>query len=423
MYNRETLAMILAGGEGRRLGILSEKRAKPAVPFGGKYRIIDFCLSNCVNSGIYCLGVLTQYNPHSLHDHIKTGKAWDLDRVAGGVFLLQPYIGDELTNWYRGTADAIYQNLRFIRNHQPRWVLILSGDHIYTMDYRKMIRFHIGRGADLTLGGIEVPWKEIQRFGIMTVDEEGRVKSFLEKPTQAESNLASMGIYIFNREILEEEMEREASCTETSFDFGKDLLPRLIQTRKVYAYTFKGYWKDVGTLDAYWAANMELLESEISHEFTDRTWPIYTPVEDRPPVKFGPSASVASSIIGDGAIINGKVRHSIIFGGVYISEEAEITNSIIMNDARMERKACIDRTIIDKLVVVGESAQVGWGLDMTQNLKDPDVLYSGLSVIGKNTRIPAGIRIGRNCRIGADLVPESFPSLIVESGQSVELDR
>ncbi|MEN3202391.1 MAG: glucose-1-phosphate adenylyltransferase [Atribacterota bacterium] len=420
MYKRDVVAMILAGGEGRRLDILSAKRAKPAVPFGGKYRIIDFCLSNCVHSGIYCVGILTQYNPRSLHDHIRIGKPWNLDRMEGGIFLLQPYISDAATDWYRGTADAIYQNLDFLEEKRPQLVLILSGDHIYKMDYRLLLRFHLEKRADLTISVIAVPWEEAHRFGVLVADSERRVIEFEEKPKHPKSNLVNMGIYVFNLEVLKEEVEYEAQRVGTSFDFGKDVIPRMVQTRRVFAFPFEGYWKDVGTLDAYWQANMELLEDPPPLNLCDERWPIYTPVEDRPPVKLGASASVERSILGSGTIVEGTVINSVLFSGVVVKKGAVVRDSVIMSDTVIEEGAIVDRAILDKAIVVGERAIVGYGEDWTPNRKFPDMLQSGLTVVGKNTRIPPGVRIGRNCRIGPDLDYESFPADSIPSGESIE---
>ncbi|MDK2895953.1 MAG: glucose-phosphate adenylyltransferase [Candidatus Atribacteria bacterium] len=418
MYRIPVLAMVLAGGEGKRLDVLSEKRAKPAVPFGGKYRIIDFCLSNCVNSGIYSVGVLTQYNPRSLHDHIRTGKAWDLDRMNGGIFLLQPYISDEVTRWYRGTADAIYQNLRFVHDMNPQMVLILSGDHVYKMDYRRLVDFHIQHEADLTVSVIRVPWEEAHRFGILETDEQNRIISFEEKPDQPKSDLASMGIYLFKREVLEEEVKKEALKKETTFDFGKDILPRVIAERKVFAFLFKDYWKDVGTIDAYWEANMELLEGFPPLNLFDPNWPIYTPTDDRPPVKMGREAQVEKSILGSGAIINGKVQNSIIFGGVYLSEEAVVRDSIIMNDCFIGKNAILERVILDKIVRIEDNCRVGFD-DLATDHFSPDVLKKGLTVIGKNSHLPANTVVGRNCRIGTDFRPQDFLSNYISSGKSL----
>jgi len=421
VYKNEVIAMILAGGEGRRLNILSAKRAKPAVPFGGKYRIIDFCLSNCVNSGIYCVGVLTQYNPRSLHEHIRIGKDWDLDRINGGVFLLQPYISDADTDWYRGTADAIYQSLRFIRNRSPEMVLILSGDHVYTMDYRRMIEFHKKKKADLTLAVIQVPIEEAHRFGIITVGEEGEVIRFDEKPKVPKSNMVNMGIYVFDRKVLEEEVEKEALREGTTYDFGRDIIPRMVQEkRRVFTYPFSGYWKDVGTIDSYWEANMELLREESPLKFKELNWPIYTPVADRPPVKFGQDAEVENCIIGEGAIINGKVSQSVIFNGVYVSEEANIKGSILMNDCYIGKNSQMERVILDKGVIIGEGTRIGGGQVFSINKKYPEVLESGITIIGKNTRIPSRCEIGGNCIIGADLNESDFPQLVISSGETIE---
>ncbi len=410
----------MAGGEGKRLDILSEKRAKPAVPFGGKYRIIDFPLSNCVNSGLYCIGIPTQYNPRSLHEHIGIGKFWDLDRMEGGVFLLQPYISDVVTHWYRGTADAVYQNLRFIRDHDPRLVLVLSVDHVYKMDYLNLIHFHLERGADLTVGVIEVPWEEAHRFGVLSLDEQGRVTDFEEKPPHPRSNLINMGIYVFNRHVLEEEVEEEALREDTSFDFGKDIIPRMVRERKVYGFRFSGYWKDVGTIDAYWESNMELLGSSPALDLYDKQWPIYTFIEDRPPVKMSYRAKVRRSLLGSGAIIDGSVEDSVIFSGVYVSRGAEIRQSIVMSDTRIEEEAIVDRAILDKNIIVGQKARVGYGEDLRPNRVIPDMLRSGLTVVGRNAHIPPGAIVGRNCRIGTDVKKEDFSSLVLESGESIE---
>ncbi|MDI3542416.1 MAG: glucose-phosphate adenylyltransferase [Candidatus Atribacteria bacterium] len=420
MYKREVLTLILAGGEGKRLDILSEKRAKPAVPFGGKYRIIDFPLSNCVNSGLYCIGIPTPYNPRSLHEHIGIGKFWDLDRMEGGVFLLQPYISDVVTNWYRGTADAVYQNLRFIRDHDPHLVLVLSGDHVYKMDYRSLIRFHQEKRADLTVAVIEVPWEEAHRFGVLSLDEQERVTDFEEKPLHPRSNLINMGIYVFDRHILEEEVEEEALREDTSFDFGKDIIPRMIRGRRVYGFRFSGYWKDVGTIDAYWEANMELLGSSPALDLYDKEWPIYTFIEDRPPVKMSYRARVRRSLLGSGAIIDGSVEDSVIFSGVYVSRGAEVRHSIIMSDTRIEEEAVIDRAILDKNIIVGSKARVGYGESLRPNQTIPDMLKSGLTVVGRNARIPSGAIVGRNCRVGADIKEEDFSSLVLENGESIE---
>ncbi|HPT63052.1 MAG TPA: glucose-1-phosphate adenylyltransferase [Candidatus Atribacteria bacterium] len=420
MYKREVLALILAGGEGKRLDILSEKRAKPAVPFGGKYRIIDFPLSNCVNSGLYCVGIPTQYNPRSLHEHIGIGKFWDLDRMEGGVFLLQPYISDMVTHWYRGTADAVYQNLRFIRDQDPYLVLILSGDHVYKMDYRQLIRFHQERKADLTIAVMEVPWEEAHRFGVLSLDERGRVVDFEEKPPHPRSNLINMGVYVFDRHVLEEEVEEEALREGTSFDFGKDIIPRMIGRRKVYGFCFSGYWKDVGTIDAYWEANMELLGSSPALDLYDKRWPIYTYIEDRPPVKLSHRARIKRSLLGSGAIIDGSVEDSVIFSGVYVSRGAEVRHSIVMSDTLIDEEAVVDRAILDKRIVVGKRAKIGYGEDLRPNKKIPDMLKSGLTIVGRNARIPPEAIVGRNCRIGADIKEEDFTSHILESGESIE---
>ena len=325
--------MILAGGEGTRLTVLSEDRAKPAVPFAGKFRIIDFTLSNCVNSGIYAVGVLTQYRPHSLNDHIGIGKPWDLDRSRGGVRLLQPYQARRGQNWYAGTADAIYQNMNFIHENRADDVVILSGDHIYKMDYRPMIEYHHAKGADLTVGVMPVPLEETHRFGIMQVDEEQRIVQFYEKPKDRDKgNLASMGIYVFNMAMLERRLA-EGRPEKPRNDFGKDVIPAMIQAGdQVVAYRYEGYWVDVGTIDSYWSTNLELLAPNPALDLYTPDWPIYTRSEERPPVKIGPQAKVVNSMVSNGCIIRGLVVNSVLSPGVYVSPGATVKDSVVMND-------------------------------------------------------------------------------------------
>jgi glucose-1-phosphate adenylyltransferase len=316
------VAMIMAGGEGTRLSVLSEKRAKPSVPFAGKFRIIDFTLSNCVNSGIFDVAVLTQYRPHSLNDHIGIGKPWDLDRARGGVRLLQPYQGRNDQSWYRGTSDAIYQNLNFIRERRADLVLILSGDHIYKMDYNEIIATHRRKGADLTVGVMEVPLEETDRFGIMTTDEQDRIVEFSEKPKNRDKgNLASMGIYVFNADALISRLS-EGSEEKPRIDFGKNVIPAMVAQDRVYAHRFKGYWVDVGTIQSYWETSMQLLDPELDFDLFDPHWVIRTRSEERPPAKVGPQAKLSQSIICNGCTIRGTVERSVLSPGVYVSPGA-----------------------------------------------------------------------------------------------------
>jgi len=416
-----TIAMILAGGEGTRLTVLSEERAKPAVPFAGKFRIIDFTLSNCVNSGIYTVGVLTQYRPHSLHDHIGIGKPWDLDRSRGGVRLLQPYQARQGQYWYAGTADAIYQNLNFIHENRADNVLILSGDHIYKMDYRPLIDYHIEKGADLTIAVMPVPLEETHRFGIMVVNEEQRIVEFYEKPKDRDKgNLASMGIYVFNANTLERRLS-EGRPEKPRNDFGKDVIPAMIAAGdRVYAYRFEGYWVDVGTIDSYWSTSMALLGPSPALDLYTDNWPILTKSEERPPVKIGPQAKIVNSMISNGCIIRGLVINSVLSPGVYVSPGAVVQDSVVMNDTWVGPGARLDRVVIDKKVVVGAGAIVGTGNPEIPNEQMPDRLFAGITVVGKGAYIPDGAQIGRNVLINSRRDETDFPEdKIVPDGKTI----
>ncbi len=414
------VAMIMAGGEGTRLSVLSEKRAKPSVPFAGKFRIIDFTLSNCVNSGIFDVAVLTQYRPHSLNEHIGIGKPWDLDRARGGVRLLQPYQGRRDESWYRGTADAVYQNLAYIQERRADLVLILSGDHIYKMNYNDIINTHLQKRADLTVAVMEVPLEETDRFGIMTIDENDRVIEFTEKPKgRDKGNLASMGIYVFNTDILIRRLS-EGGPEKPRIDFGKDVIPAMVAEDRVFAHRFKGYWVDVGTIQSYWETSMQLLDPSLDFDLFDPNWLIRTRSEERPPAKIGPQAKVTQSIICNGCTIRGTVIHSVLSPGVYVSPGAVVRDSVVMNDTWIGPGAVLDRVIIDKKVVVGAGARVGFGDDLTvPNRKQPDKLNCGVTVVGKAAHIPAGITVGRNVIINADRDAEDFPAGDVPSGETI----
>lgn len=417
----KTVAMILAGGEGTRLTVLSEDRAKPAVPFAGKFRIIDFTLSNCVNSDIYTVGILTQYRPHSLNDHIAIGKPWDLDRSHGGVRLLQPYQGRKNQTWYAGTADAIYQNLNFLREYRADLAVILSGDHIYKMDYRPMIEYHLKKGADLTIGVMPVPLEETNRFGIMQVDEDQRIVQFYEKPKDRDKgNLASMGIYVFNRTILEKRLE-EGRPTSPRNDFGKDIIPAMIAAAdRVYAYQFHGYWVDVGTIDSYWATSLELVQPKSALNLYTDNWPLHTKSEERPPAKLGPQAKVVSSMISNGCIVRGMVVNSVLSPGVCVSPGAVVKNSVVMNDTWIGPGALLDKVVVDKQVTIGAGAVVGVGDENVKNELMPDRLFAGITVIGKNSAIPDRAQIGRNVLINSRRDIEDFPADgIVADGKTI----
>ncbi|HQY92155.1 MAG: glucose-1-phosphate adenylyltransferase [Caldilinea sp.] len=416
-----TVAMILAGGEGTRLTVLSEERAKPAVPFAGKFRIIDFTLSNCVNSGIFTVGVLTQYRPHSLNDHIGIGKPWDLDRSRGGVRLLQPYQARRGQNWYAGTSDAIYQNLNFIRENRADTVVILSGDHIYKMDYRPMLDYHLAKGADLTIGVMPVPIEETNRFGIMQVDDEQRIVQFYEKPKDRDKgNLASMGIYVFNANMLERRLS-EGRPDKPRNDFGKDIIPAMINAGdNVFAYRFEGYWVDVGTIDSYWLTSLELLGATPALNLYTDNWPVLTKSEERPPVKVGPQAKIVNSMISNGCVVRGLVVNSILSPGVYVSPGAVVQDSVVMNDCWIGPGARLDRAVVDKKVVIGANAVVGTGNLETVNEQMPDRLFAGITVIGKHAYIPDSAQIGRNVLINSGRDEADFPpDKIVADGKTV----
>jgi glucose-1-phosphate adenylyltransferase len=414
------VVMVLAGGQGERLSILSRQRAKPAVPFGGKYRIIDFSLSNCVNSGYYTIGVLTQYRPHSLNDHIGIGRPWDLDRQTGGVRLLQPYLGHVRSDWYRGTADAIYHNLFFIEPRQFRDVLILSGDHIYAMDYRPMIQFHREAEADVTVAVQEVPWADASRFGLMATAPDRRVIEFQEKPAEPRSNLASMGIYVFRKEALIKALRGE-NTDRSMVDFGKDVIPYMIARGGVFAYPFEGYWQDVGTIQSYWEANMDLLLDPPPLNLYDPDWRMHTRSEERPPAKLLDGAVVTQSLISHGCLIRGTVEHSVLSPGVVVRAGAVIRDSVIMTDTVIGEGAVLDRCIVDKEVVIGPGAQLGVGDAGIPNMLEPTRLNTGITLLGRKAHIPAGVTIGRNVLIAPDVQERHFTSRDVSSGDAVDI--
>lgn len=419
-----TVAMILAGGRGTRLSVLSNKRAKPAVPFAGKYRIIDFPLSNCTNSNIYTVGILTQYRPRSLQDHIRTGTPWDMDRLNGGAYVLQPYQGRMDSDWYGGTADAIYQNLDFIRNSRADYVIIMGGDHVYKMDYSIMNQFHMERQADVTVATLRVRQDEASRFGIVQTDPDYRVLSFDEKPKQPKGTLASMGIYIFNYDTLVKMLTEDAKDPNSSRDFGKDILPKMINNNyRVFAFPYASYWVDVGTIQSYWEAHMDLLSDTPPLDLLDREWVMHTRSEERPPVNIRTGATVNHSLITDGCTIEGFVEYSVLSPGVRVARGAVVRYSIIMTDTVIEAGAVVDHAIIDKRCVVGRNAHVGWGTDYTPN--DDAQISTGITVIGKETLIPPDFKIGRNVVIGSDLDHSMFTGVegnTINSGSNFKVD-
>ena len=359
---KEIVAMILAGGQGSRLGVLTKNLAKPAVPFGGKYRIIDFPLSNCSNSGIYTVGVLTQYKPLTLNEHIGIGDTWDLDRRDGGVSILPPYQKEKGGDWYKGTANAIYQNIEFIERYNPEYVLILSGDHIYKMDYDKMLEMHKKKEADATIAVIKVPINEASRFGIMNTREDLSIYEFEEKPKCPKSTNASMGIYIFKWSVLKKFLEEDELDKSSSNDFGKNIIPKMLKAgKKLFAYPFKGYWKDVGTIESLWEANMDLLKHEDELSLYDSEWRIYSANPVRPAQFIGKDAEIKTSLTVEGCIVHGKVENSVLFQGVYVGKGAVIKDAVIMPNTRIEDEVVIEKAIIGSEAIVGKGCKVGDG--------------------------------------------------------------
>ena len=420
MIKKEMIAMLLAGGQGSRLGVLTEKVAKPAVAFGGKYRIIDFPLSNCINSGIDTVGVLTQYQPLRLNTHIGIGVPWDLDRTEGGVTVLPPYEKSTNSEWYTGTANAIFQNMAYMEQYNPDYVLILSGDHIYKMDYEVMLDFHKAKNADVTIAVMPVPIEEASRFGIVVSDENSQIQEFEEKPEHPSSNLASMGIYIFSWKVLKEAlltMKNQSNC-----DFGMHIIPYCHEKgMKMFSYEYNGYWKDVGTYESYLESNLELTTTvdKIQLDMDDKDWVIHTRSEEKPTAKFGSKAQVCQSLISNGSIIAGSVTKCVISPGVHIHPNAIVRNSVIMNDTVIEEGCIIDGAIIDKNVVIGKGSIIGRGKVHCPNEEKPNVLSSGLNVIGKGVCIPEGTIIERNVRIFPHAEANDFNEQIITCGRTI----
>jgi glucose-1-phosphate adenylyltransferase len=414
---KRTMAVILAGGEGERLSILSSVRAKPAVPFGGKYRIIDFTLSNCVNSDIDDVVVLTQYNPRSLNDHIGLGRPWDLDRNTRGVRMLQPYIArGRVAEWYRGTADAVLQNLNVIDHDPADTILVLAGDHIYKMDYQPFVAAHRAKRADVTIAVRRVPLADASRMGILAMDEAGRVVDWQEKPKQPKSDLASMGVYVFSKRALRRWLSEDLT------DFGGNVIPAMLDGgARVHGYRFDGYWQDVGTIQSYWEANMALLEDDPELDLNDKEWLIHTRSEERAPARIGATSQVHRSLISHGCVINGTVVNSVLSPGVRVDVGAVVRDSIVMFDSVVRSGAVVDRAILDKEVVVGPGAIVGDGTDYTTpNRNEPSRLFTGITVVGKRSVIPRGVRIGRNVKIGGDVRTSDYATRVIRSGSTVE---
>ena len=424
MIKKEMIAMLLAGGQGSRLGVLTAKVAKPAVSFGGKYRIIDFPLSNCINSGIDTVGVLTQYQPLRLNSHIGIGIPWDLDRNVGGVTVLPPYEKSSNSEWYTGTANAIYQNLEYMEQYNPDYVLILSGDHIYKMDYKIMLDYHKANNADITIAAMPVPMEEASRFGIVVTDEDNRITEFEEKPTQPKSNLASMGIYIFSWKVLKEALIKLKDQNEC--DFGKHVIPYCFENNKrIFAYEYNGYWKDVGTLSSYWEANMELIDIIPVFNLYEEFWKIYTRTDTIPPQYIGENAYIEKSIIGDGTEIYGKVYNSVIGAGVVIEEGTVVRDSIIMNNSVIGKDSIVTKLIIAEDVQIGSHVELGAG-EEAENVFKPKIYNSGLVTVGECSVIPDNVTVGKNTAISGETTIDDYQEgqlasggIIIKAGDNV----
>ena len=414
----KTRAVILAGGEGSRLSVLTAKRTKPAVPFAGKYRIIDFALSNCVNSGITDVMILAQYRPQSLMEHIGSGAPWDLNRdFTGGVKILTPYKARNDSDWFAGTADAVQQNFSFIKKDAPDLVLILSGDHIYTMDYEPMISFHLDHEADLTVGTIRVPKEEASRFGILAIDKKYKVTSFVEKPDKPPSNLANMGVYLFNRSLLDRVLWEDRQDENSSHDFGKNIIPKLIKEKaNIRAFPYSGYWMDVGTVTSYWQSQMDLLSPSPPLKLYDRNWVVYTRTEERPPARMPAEAYIYASMICNGCFVekDAHVESSILSPGVIVRPGAVVRESVILTDCVIESGAVVERAVLDKRVHVGENARIGWGV-ADQNIN--------IALVGKNSIVPSGYVIEPGAEVGTDIIESDYDEPIVRTGQYLETRR
>jgi glucose-1-phosphate adenylyltransferase len=414
----KTRAVILAGGEGSRLGILTAKRTKPAVPFGGKYRIIDFTLSNCVNSGIFDVMILAQYRPHSLIEHIGAGGPWDLNRdFTGGVRIYTPYKARGPSDWFHGTADAVQQNFRFIKSNRPDLVLILSGDHIYQMNYDAMITFHMDHGADLTMATIRVPIEECSRFGIVGADNEYRVTSFLEKPSDPPSNMANMGVYIFSLDMLDRLLWEDQNYPGSTHDFGKDIIPRFLKEGgRIFAFPYTGYWVDVGTIQSYWKAHMDLLGEKPGININDRSWIIHTKTEEQPPVRLMKGSTVHDSMVSDGCVISpdALIECSILSPGVYVQKGAVVRESVILTDAVIEEGAVVHKSIIDKKAVIGRNSKIG-SEDAGDSLS--------VTMVGKKSLIPPGLLIESGAIIGTDVDHSDFTSNTVRCDEYIQTRR
>lgn len=420
MVRKDLVAMLLAGGQGSRLGVLTKNMAKPAVFYGGKYRIIDFTLSNCINSGIDTVGVLTQYLPLKLNSHIGIGKPWDMDRINGGVTILSPYLKDEMGEWYKGTANAVFQNIHYLDKLDPEYVIILSGDHIYKMDYSKMLDFHKEKKSDITISVIDVPYDEASRYGIMNTHPDGRIYEFEEKPKQPKSTLASMGIYIFNWKIMREYLVKDSQMEDSESDFGKNIIPEMLKDGKsMWAYKYSGYWRDVGTIQSFWESNMDLIARVPEFNLFDPAWRIYTPNPVKPAHFIAKGGIVKTSIVAEGCEVYGKVRNSVLFPGVIVGEGAVVEDSIVMSNTVIGKNTIIDKCIIDADAVIGNNCSLGVGEDVINEDKS-SIYCCGITVVGESAIIPDDMIIGKNVMIDAYSTLEDYKGeKTVSSGKSI----
>lgn len=418
------MAVILAGGRGERLSILAEQRSKAAIPIAGRYRVIDFILSNCVNSGIHNVAVLTQYEPLSLVEHIGVGAPWGLATPDRGLRLLQPYLArEESRGWYKGTADAIYQNLHHIEEQSAELVLILCGDHVYKMDYSWMLKFHEERQADATLAVTRLPKADLQQFGTVMLDEQEQIIDFQEKARQPKGNLVSMGVYLFKKGTLRQWLEQDAQLSSSKHDFGRDIFPRWFNKARVFGYDYQGYWRDIGTVQSYWQVNMDMIDMSSGGYLSDAGWPIRTSEVERPPATISKMANVANSLICNGCVIEGDVGHSVLSPGVIVAEGAVVRDSIIMSDGFVGSHSVIDRSVLDEAVSVDAGCHFGFGKDFTANRRQAKGLNAGITIVGRRAKIPPGVRLGRNCVISPGVTDDDFPTADVQSGIAIRPRR
>jgi glucose-1-phosphate adenylyltransferase len=421
MRKKEMIAMLLAGGQGSRMGVLTATKAKPAVPFGGKYRLIDFPMSNCINSGVDTVGVMTQYLPLQLNQHIGIGIPWDLDRQSGGVTVLTPHVKSDEGEWYTGSANAVYQNIGYINDYNPEYVLVLSGDHIYKMDYYQMLAYHKANGCDVTIAAMEVPWEEVSRYGVMNTREDNGIYEFEEKPPQPKNNLINMGVYIFNWPILREALIKDNKVHPDS-DFGKHVLPMLLnEGARMYAYRFNDYWRDVGTVDSYWHANMDLVKTLPDFNLYDDFWKIYTESDHQPPMYTGPHSDVRTSLLSEGCEVFGRVYNSILGPGVLVEEGASVTDSIVLEGCVIGRNTRVERCILDDHCIIGEDVVIGEGENIP-NREKPSLYDTGITVLGDYTVVPPHVSIGKNCVVYGNTEVNMYPDNRLESGSTLIIE-